>query len=116
MKKTNMRMRDIAAWTYLMLYLVGLAIALSQIASVPSIVAVAMVPSLGVGFFGVLIAFWISRDEASIQELKEYLDPSIKEKGDMLKRLIAERENQSKNSELAIVKDVDPPPQPQKIE
>jgi hypothetical protein len=111
MKRTNMHMRDIIAWTYLMLYLVVLAIALSQIASLPSIVAMAMIPSLGVGLFGVLIAFWVSSDEVSIKELKDYLGPSIKEKEDMLERLNAERENADKNDGSIVVKEVVPPQQ-----
>ena len=110
-----MRVRNIIAWTYLMVYLVGLGLALSQIASVPAIAAVSMVPSLIVGFFGVLIAFWISYDEADIRELKDYLGPSIKEKADMLKHLTAEKKNPEPHEESIIVKDVNPP-QPQKNE
>lgn len=107
--------RSTVAWTYLMLYLVGLGLALSQITSVPSIVAMTMIPSLIVGLFGVLIAFWISSDEANIQELKDYLGPSIKEKGDLLKRLIVEKENLGGNDESMVIKDADSP-QPQKTE
>jgi hypothetical protein len=98
-----------------MLYIVGLGLALSQIASVPTVVAATMVPSLIVGFFGVLIAFWISSDEANIRELKDYLGPAIKEKGDMLKRLMAEKKSLDQYGESTVVKDVDPP-QPQKTE
>ena len=111
MKATSMR--STVAWTYLMIYLVGLGLALSQITSVQSIVAVTMIPSLIVGFFGVLIAFWISSDEANIQELQNYLGPSIKEKEDMLKRLIVEKENLGRNDGSMVIKDADSP-QPQK--
>ena len=111
MKATSMR--SPVAWTCLMLYLVGLGLALSQITSLQSIVAVTMIPSLIVGFFGVLIAFWISSDEANIQELQNYLGPSIKEKEDMLKRLIVEKENLGRNDESMVIKDADSP-QPQK--
>jgi len=115
MKAGIMRVRNIIAWTYFMVYLVGLGLALSQITSVPTITAVSMVPSLIVGFFGVLIAFWISYDEAGLQELKDYLGPSIKEKADMLKHLTTEKKNPEQHEETVIVKDVNPP-QPQKNE
>lgn len=45
----------------------------------------------------------------------DYLGPSIKEKGDMLKRLIVEKENLGRNDESMVIKDADSP-QPQKME
>jgi len=115
MKTTTMNIRNTVAWTYLMLYIVGLGLALSQIRSVSTVVAVTMVPSLIIGFFGVLIAFWISSDEANIRELKDFLGPAIKEKGELLKSLAAEKQNRDQYSESTVVKDVDPS-QPQKVE
>ena len=109
MKTDVMRVRNIIAWTYLMAYMVGLVLALAQISSASAITAVAIVPSLIVGFFGVLIAFWVSSDEADIRELKDYLGPSIKEKDDMLKRLMAEKEQPEQHGESIIVKDVNSP-------
>jgi hypothetical protein len=43
------------------------------------------------------------------------LGPSIKEKEDMPKRLILEKENLSRNDESMVIKDADSP-QPRKIE
>ena len=45
----------------------------------------------------------------------DYLGPSIKEKGDMLKRLIVEKENLGRNDESMVIKDADSP-KPRKME
>jgi 3-deoxy-D-manno-octulosonic acid (KDO) 8-phosphate synthase len=112
MKQEIMRVRNVIAWTYFLVYLVGLGLALSQIDSVSATAAVAMVPSLIVGFFGVLIAFWVSFDEANIQEMREYLGPAIKEKADMLKQIMTEKEKPEQHEQSIIVKNVNPPQTP----